>query len=149
LWHPIVPDRGGIEQIVYLLMHYLHTQGHHVTLLGAGGSASPGQLIAIYPEGLVSAMSKGAIDQYAYLEGTAIAETLRRASEFDLIHSHLTGSLAPFSSLCPVPMLHTLHTPITNDLRWLLGRFPRAHVNAVSQGQAAALHPHKCLPVIA
>src|ERR1051325_1838226 len=94
-------------------------------------------------------MSKGAIEQYAYLEGTAIAETLRRASEFDIIHSHLTGSLAPFSSLCPAPILHTLHTPITNDLRWLLGRFPEAHVNVVSHGQAAALPSYKRIPIIA
>ncbi len=149
LWHPIIPDRGGIEQIVYLLAQYLHTQGHRVTLLAAGGSAAPGRLVAIYPEGLVSAMSKGDIDQYAYIEGMAIAETLQRASEFDIIHSHLTGSLAPFSALCPVPMLHTLHTPITNDLRWLLGRFPCAHVNVVSHGQAAALPLDKRIPIIA
>ena len=31
LWHPIEPDRGGVEEIVYLLARELEARGHRVT----------------------------------------------------------------------------------------------------------------------
>jgi glycosyltransferase involved in cell wall biosynthesis len=139
LWHPIVPDRGGIEQIIFLLARELLAQGHEVTLIASGDSAPLGRLVAVCPEALVTAMAKGESEEYSYYESVAISETLRLAGEVDVVHSHLNGAFVPFAPLLSVPVLHTQHIEITKDLRWLVHRFPHTHLTTVSHWQAAAL----------
>ncbi len=139
LWFPVVADRGGVEQIIFLLARELLAQGHQVTLIASGDSASLGRLVAICPEGIVAAMEKGKIDDYSYYEAAAIGETLRLAGSVDLVHSHLNCALVPFTSLLSVPVLHTLHCSMARDMLWLASRFPQAHFATVSHHQEAAL----------
>lgn len=139
LWHPVVPDRGGIEQVVFLLARELVAQGHQVTLIASGDSAPIGRLVSICPEALVTAMAKGNSEEYAYYESAAISETIRLAPDVDVVHSHLNGAFIPFAPLLSTPVLHTQHIEITKDLRWLVQRFPHTHLTTVSHWQAAAL----------
>lgn len=142
LWYPVAADRGGVEQIVFLLARELVARGHQVTLLASGDSAPVGQLVAIYPEGILSAMVKGHVDEYAYYEAATLGETLRLAGSVDLIHSHLNCALVPFASVLPVPVLHTIHGAMARDMVWLAGRFPLPPTNfltTVSSYQKAAL----------
>ncbi len=139
LWYPVVPDRGGVEQVIFLLAQELLAQGHQVTLIASGDSAPLGRLVSICPEAVATAMAEGQIDEYSYYESVAISETLRLASSVDVVHSHLNGALVPFAPLLPVPVLHTQHIAVTKDLRWLVHRFPQTHLVTVSRWQAAAL----------
>lgn len=133
LWYPIAPDRGGIEQVVFLLARELVARGHEVTLVASADSTAPGRLVPVCDQGIVAAMEAKRAEEYSYYEAAAIAQTLRLAAEVDLVHSHLSGSLVPFSSLLPVPVLHTMHCPVSKDISWLAARFPGAHLTAVSR----------------
>ena len=139
LWFPVVADRGGVEQIIFLLARELLARGHQVTLIASGDSAPLGRLVAICPEGIVTAMEKGKVDDYSYYEAAAIGETLRLASSVDLVHSHLNCALVPFASLLSVPVLHTLHCSMARDMLWLARRFPQTHFATVSHHQEVAL----------
>lgn len=149
LWYPIMPDRGGIEQIIFLLVQELLSQGHEVILIATGDSASLGRLVAVYPEGLASAMERGAAYDYSYYEAAAISELFRLSNSIDLVHSHLGGALIPFGSLLPVDVLHTLHTAVTDDIHWLIRRFPHTHLSTVSHFQAAVLREVGAATVVA
>jgi glycosyltransferase involved in cell wall biosynthesis len=139
LWYPIAPDRGGIEQVVFLLARELVGRGHEVTLLASADSTAPGRLVPVCERGIVAAMEAREAAEYSYYEATAIARTLRLAHEFDVVHSHLTGALVPFSSLLPVPVLHTMHCPVSRDISWLAAQFPDAHLSTVSRHLADSL----------
>src|SRR5262249_14673080 len=84
-------------------------------------------------------MEKGLASDYAIHELAALGRALQRAHEVDLLHSHLGARLAPFTAFSPAPLLHTVHTSISHDIRWLVGQFPGAHLSTVSRWQAAAL----------
>ena len=139
VWYPIAPDRGGIEQMVFLLARELVERGHEVTLVASGDSRTAGRLVAVCEEGVVSAMEKGRADDYAPYEAAAIAAALRIAPEVDVVHSHLSGSMVPFTPLLPVPVLHTMHCPVAQDISWLAGRFPDVRMTVVSRHLADSL----------
>jgi glycosyltransferase involved in cell wall biosynthesis len=139
LWHPIEPDRGGVEQVVYLLARELQARGHRVTLIAAGGSRPVGQLVPVYPEGITAAMEKGRVDDYRLYEAAAIAHALDVAAQVDVLHSHLGARLVPIEAFAHAPVVHTIHTSISADMRWLLSEFPGARLTVVSHAQAAAL----------
>jgi glycosyltransferase involved in cell wall biosynthesis len=139
LWFPIEPDRGGIEQVVFLLARELVERGHDVRLVASGDSTAPGRLEPVCERHIVAAMESGDAAEYSYYEAASIARVLELAHEVDLVHSHLSGALVPFTSLLPVPVLHTLHCPVSQDISWLAERFPEAHLTAVSQHLANSL----------
>jgi glycosyltransferase involved in cell wall biosynthesis len=139
LWYPIETDRGGIEHIVSLLARELVACGHQVTLIAAGGSAASGRLVRVYPEGLATAMERGAAFEYPLYEAAAAGHALRVAREVDVLHSHLGPRLVPVAAFAQAPIIHTIHTSISSDMRWLLGEFPGARLTVVSRAQAATL----------
>jgi glycosyltransferase involved in cell wall biosynthesis len=139
LWYPIAPDRGGIEQVIALLARELRARGHRVTLIAAGDSTHDGRLVPVCPEGIAAAMEKGLASEYPLYEAAAVGRALRLAREVDVLHSHLGARLVPLAAHTAAPVVHTMHTSISRDMRWLLEQFPRAHVTTVSHWQAAAL----------
>ena len=139
LWYPIEPDRGGIEQVVSLLARELRTRGHRVTLIAAGGSVPVGRLVRVCPEGIATAMERGTACEYPLYEAAAVGRALRVAREVDVLHSHLGARLVPIAAFAQAPIVHTIHTSISSDMRWLLREFPDARLTVVSRAQAAAL----------
>jgi glycosyltransferase involved in cell wall biosynthesis len=140
--------RGGREQMIFLLARELLAQGHEVTLIASGDSTPLGQLVVICPEGVLSAMEKGDIDDYSYYEAAAISETLRIGDSVDLVHSHLDCGFVPFASLLHVPVLHTLHGAVTRDMPWLIHRFPQTNLATVGQHQEATLQEANTITTI-
>jgi glycosyltransferase involved in cell wall biosynthesis len=61
---------------------------------------------------------------------------LEHAHEVDVLHSHLGPRLVPLSTRIGVPVVHTVHTSISSDMRWILEQFPGRHITAVSRWQA-------------
>jgi glycosyltransferase involved in cell wall biosynthesis len=116
----------------------LLSQGHEVTLIASGDSAPMGRMLPICPDSIIAAMERGDAYEYWCYEAAAIVETLRRARDVDIVHSHLHAALLPFSHLVSVPVVHTLHSFITPDVVWLARRFP-GNLVTVGHHQASVL----------
>ena len=128
---------GGTERIVHELTTELVARGHDVTVFASGDSVVPGRLIptvdrALRPAGIES-------DSSGWFLATVQA-VLDRASEFDVIHSHLEWWSVPLARVSPTPVVATFHGRL--DLPFadrLLDDPPRGLV-AISRNQAS-VHP--------
>jgi len=128
---------GGTERVVHELLVELDRRGHEVTTFASGDSDVPGRLIATVPEALRPIGYSG--DQLPYFLTTMLS-VLDRASEFDIIHSHLEWSSLLLARVSPVPVVTTFHGRL--DLPWaeeILSR-PTPGLVAISQNQAST-HP--------
>jgi glycosyltransferase involved in cell wall biosynthesis len=113
LWETVPPcTYGGIELVVSLLTDELVRRGHDVTLFASGDSVTLAHLEAVHPKAL---RLDPAIQEPEIYESLHLSALYRRASEFDLIHSHVGCSALPFAELVKTPTLHTLHGIFTPD----------------------------------
>jgi glycosyltransferase involved in cell wall biosynthesis len=128
---------GGTERVVHELVVDLDRRGHDVTTFASGDSDVPGRLIPTVPEALRPAGYMG--DQMPYFLGT-MREVLDRATEFDIVHSHLEWASLLLARVSPVPVVSTFHGRL--DLPWAADalRDPPAGLVAISENQAAT-HP--------
>ena len=128
---------GGTERIVHGLVVELVQRGHEVTTFASGDSEVPGRLIATVPEAL---RPTGYLGDPAPWFQLTMREVVDRASEFDLIHSHLEWTSLLLARVAPIPVVSTFHGRL--DLPWadaLLRDAPRGLV-AISDNQAST-HP--------
>jgi glycosyltransferase involved in cell wall biosynthesis len=140
LWARVGPaTAGGVEYIVYVLAEELVKRGHEVTVFTSRDSATSARIHALSDWNMIQAMERGRAWEYEYYEICNIAEALQRSDSFDLIHLHVGCYAIPLGALSRVPVLHTLHNPITPDAIWLLGRYAKAPVTAVSHQQIAEI----------
>jgi len=134
-----VPPKGygGTERIVHGLVTELDRRGHEVTTFASGDSVVPGRHIETVPEALRPLGYAG--DSLPYFQLT-LHEILARATEFDIIHSHLEWASLLLARVSPVPVVTTFHGRL--DLPWAdaLLRDPPAGLVAISENQAAT-HP--------
>jgi glycosyltransferase involved in cell wall biosynthesis len=134
-----VPPRayGGTERIVHGLVTELDRRGHEVTTFASGDSVIPGRHIETVPEALRPLGYAG--DSLPYFQLT-LHEVLARATEFDIIHSHLEWASLLLARVSPVPVVATFHGRL--DLPWAdaLLRDPPAGLIAISEDQANT-HP--------
>jgi glycosyltransferase involved in cell wall biosynthesis len=134
-----VPPRayGGTERVVHELVKELVRRGHEVTTFASGDSDVPGRLIPTVPDSLRPAGYAGDASPYFYL---TIREVVDRASDFDLIHSHLEWASLLLARVSPVPVVSTFHGRL--DLPWSEQSFasPTRGLVAISDNQAAT-HP--------
>src|SRR5262245_66548593 len=84
-------------------------------------------------------MERGIACEYPLYEAAAVGRALRVAREVDVLHSHLGARLVPIAAFARAPIVHTIHTSISRDMRWVLTEFPGARLTSVSRAQAAAL----------
>src|ERR1700676_2896936 len=97
---------GGTERVVSWLTEELVRQGHEVTLFASGDSITNAKLVAGCEEGLrICRKYKDPLARHLLL----INEVIKRAGEFDLIHSHIDYLLFPFLRGKRLRSLHTLH----------------------------------------
>jgi glycosyltransferase involved in cell wall biosynthesis len=113
LWERVPPPAyGGIELVVGLLTDELVARGHEVTLFASGDSITSAKLESVHPQALRLDRS---IKEYGIYEMLQLAEVYERASEFDIIHSHMGCAALPYSKLTKTPTVHTLHGVFTPD----------------------------------
>jgi glycosyltransferase involved in cell wall biosynthesis len=113
LWERVPPPAyGGIELVVGLLTEELVARGHDVTLFASGDSITSAKLESIHPQAL---RLDPTINEYGIYEMLQLATVYERASEFDLIHSHMGCAALPYSKLTNTPTVHTLHGIFTPD----------------------------------
>ena len=136
LWTRIPPvNYGGIELLLKLLVDELVERGHTVTPFATGDCHTRGQLYPIADTCLTDMMAKGEAYAFEHYANAAVTEAIRRASEFDVIHYHLTPGWLPLASLAPCPSLFTLHTCAVRDDEWAFARYPQVEVAAISHFQ--------------
>lgn len=108
LYESVPPARyGGTERVVDWLCRELVRAGHQVTLFGSGDSTTPARLVPIVERAL-RPVGAPLLDPVA-CHLLAIEAAAERASEFDVVHSHV--DYLPFRTFAdlPVPLLTTLH----------------------------------------
>ncbi|PIR01994.1 MAG: glycosyl transferase [Candidatus Nealsonbacteria bacterium CG_4_9_14_0_2_um_filter_37_38] len=110
LWFSIPPKKyGGIERIVSYLTEELVKRGHDVTLFASGDSKTKAKLFSVCPRSLIRAGYNWQ-DPFWNLEN--LSEALKRADDFDILHSHLDLWALPFQELTKRPVLHTFHNQL-------------------------------------
>lgn len=138
LWTCIPPATyGGIELLLKLLVDELVDQGHEVTLFATADCKTKGRLHPIAEACLTDLMARGEAYAFEHYANAVVAEAIRRASEFDVIHYHLTPGWLPLASLSKTPAVFTLHTCAVKDDEWAFARYPQVEVAAISRFQVA------------
>ena len=137
LYEAIPPKSyGGTERVISALTERLIQEGHEVTLFATGDSRTSARLVACCPR---------AIGLEHPLEADAahiamLAQVRRRASEFDIIHTHLDTPALPFAATCATPMIFTLHIALNSPgYSEALSAFPDLRYVSISDSQRAPL----------
>ncbi len=134
LWERVPPAAyGGTELIVSLLTDELVRRGHEVTLFATGDS----QTLAKLEPGCDRALRALGIkhkeaETYHTLQLNQIFE---RASEFDIIHSHVDFAAFGYTSLVKTLTLHTVHGIIPTDLEPLWQNARQQNFISISDSQ--------------
>ncbi len=140
LWTRIPPATyGGVELLMKLLIEELVARGHDVTLFATGDCTTSAKLRPICDVNLCELLERGDGYMAEYYANAAMADALRAAQEFDVIHCHMTPAWLPLASLSPTPLLWTLHTAMHRDDEWALRRYPETAVVGISHDQ---MHAH-------
>lgn len=113
LWERVPPPGyGGIELVVGLLCDELVRRGHDVTLFASGDSIVLAKLESVHPKAL---RLDASVKEYSIYEMLQLSQVYERASEFDIIHSHMGYGALPYANLVKTPTVHTLHGVFTPD----------------------------------
>ncbi len=113
LWESVPPPAyGGIELVVGLLTDELVRRGHDVTLFASGDSTTLAKLVSVHPQALRLDSEVKDCSVYEMLNLAAVYE---KASEFDIIHSHVGCAALLYAQLVKTPTIHTLHGIFTPD----------------------------------
>jgi len=133
LWERVPPPAyGGIELVVSLLTSELVRRGHEVTLFASGDSISLAKLESVHPQAL--RLDK-TIKEYGIYEMLQLGRVYERASEFDIIHSHMGCAALPYGNLVKTPTVHTLHGVFTPDNEKLYRHAHRQPFVSISDAQ--------------
>jgi glycosyltransferase involved in cell wall biosynthesis len=137
---------GSVEAWLWLLTRELIRLGHEVTSFGAGGSESPGEIVATLP-GPYGA--EGSLEDWQLCEWVNLCRAVEQSSRFDLVHTHAYLWGIPLQPFSRAPLLHTLHIVPDDNAARLWSMQPDARVTAISNHQWSAypqLRPVAVIP---
>ena len=140
LYERIPPNfYGGTERVVSYLTEELVRRGHHVTLFASGDSLTSAKLESGFPRSLrLAGLSGAAIGPGLHLP--MFADVYGRASEFDIIHSHVDYWCFPFAKICRTPTIVTMHGRLDVEaLRPIYERFTEVPLVSISDSQRGPL----------
>ncbi len=127
---------GGTERIIASLTDALTQLGHDVTLFATGDSRTSARLVACIPKAL--GFDHPFESDAAHV--AMLAHVYARASEFDVIHSHLDCLAMPFAATNETPTILTLHGLLNlSSYPEALMAFPNLHYVSISNSQRAGL----------
>jgi len=131
---------GGTERVIATLCDGLVARGHEVTLFAPETSETSAKLEA-YGLPLRERLSREElVDLAPHLHLQMLAELYRRHDEFDLVHSHLDIWTMPFTAICSIPTVLTMHGRLDLDfLRDLLPRYASVPLVSISDDQRRAV----------
>lgn len=132
------PRSSSVELITSLLTEGLVAHGHEVTLFATATSVTSARLHATFPRGYADDPS---LWPWEACELFNLAAAVERAADFDIIHCQAMywPMALPFSRLCAVPLVQTLHHAPTAPEVALWSRYADAPFIAISREQARLL----------
>ncbi|HEY7342799.1 MAG TPA: glycosyltransferase family 4 protein [Ktedonobacterales bacterium] len=136
--HLTVPPQsyGGTERCIYNLTEALVEAGHDVTLFAARGSETSARLIPMRDDPI---RFNSKLDATA-LHLAMLQQVYRRASEFDVIHSHLDYLTLPFAAASDTPTVITLHGRLDGpETVQILQTFKDCNYVAISESQRSQI----------
>jgi len=133
--HESVPPQryGGTERVVHYLTEELVRRGHQVVLFASGDSSTSAELYPCVPEALRLAGYSGDPSVHEVIQLDQVVAELDR---FDILHFHTGHVHFPLVSRLPVPVLNTLHGPLSApEQRDLIRRFQAVPLVSISDAQ--------------
>ena len=124
---------SSIELVVGLIADELLNRGHDVTLFAAGDSKTRARLVATIDKGYTHDPT---VWEWQTAEIMQMGTVYARASEFDIIHSHVYCYAIPFASLVRTPTIHTFHHAPTPDVLRFCAMNPDQFYVAISYFQS-------------
>ncbi|MBC7542505.1 MAG: glycosyltransferase family 4 protein [Candidatus Sericytochromatia bacterium] len=125
------PEYGGTERVVALLARGLQRLGHDVVLFAAAGSD---------PQLPLAQLSDAVAEQpalpYARAEAAHVRQAYRMAADCDIVHDHTKQRGLQLARFCPVPVVSTLHNPVTPARHSAYQAVPDHPWVAISHAQA-------------
>jgi glycosyltransferase involved in cell wall biosynthesis len=139
---------GGTERVVANLCRGLRDLGHDVTLFASGDSEVDGcEVVATVPTSL--RLSAARRTDPAVFHTAQLAEVVRRAGEFDVIHNHMDFFGLPLSALCDTPVVTTLHGRLdTPEVAAVYPHYPEALLVSISDAQRVPLRTANWLATV-
>jgi glycosyltransferase involved in cell wall biosynthesis len=138
------PLYGGTERVIAGLCDGLVDAGHDVTLFAAETSSTRARL---EPLGLPlrQRMSRAELAEVApHLHLKMLADVYERASEFDVIHSHIDVWTMPFAERGTTPSVLTMHGRLDTDyVQKVLPLYPEIPLVSVSDNQRGPVDHHR------
>lgn len=128
---------GGTERVVFELVQELLRRGHDVTTFASGDSDVPGHHVVTVPRALRPIGFTGDVQPAFVLTQL---EVMRRADDFDLIHSHVEWASILLARAVAIPVVATFHGRLDNPLSRALMGHALPTLVAISQHQAGT-HP--------
>lgn len=141
LYEAAPPSRyGGTERVIAALCDSLVARGHDVSLFAAHGSNTSAELES-FGLPLRERMSRRELVEVApHLHLQMIADVYERATEFDIVHSHVDIWTLPFASHALTPSVLTLHGRLDTDcMQSILPMYPDVPLVSVSDSQREPL----------
>lgn len=132
LWISVPPRTyGGTELIISFLCDELIRRGHEVFLFSTQDSKTKAKLIPIWPISLWKANLRAPHAVFSLL----YQKLIETKDQFDIIHDHCEFYTPPFSKILNVPIVTTLHHPLTEETITLYKKFPNINFVAISKFQ--------------
>jgi glycosyltransferase involved in cell wall biosynthesis len=143
-WIRIPPPKyGGIEHVVALLCDALVGIGHRVTLFAAPGSRSSATVYEVLPRSHPDEMGQSLYEaDHVARVLDVLDERAQQQDPFDILHDHCGFTAVALADRIPIPLVHTLHGPFTQDT----SAFYREHSQdawlvAISEAQRESAPP--------
>ena len=129
---------GGTERVVAHLTDALVDLGHEVTLFASADAQTRARLIAVRDQAIRLDPAPLKSDLAAHM--AMLAEVLKRADQFDVIHFHTDMIHFPFFSRCADKTVTTLHGRLDlKDLPAVYERWPEFGLVSISDDQRRPL----------
>lgn len=145
LWFPVSKNApGGIETFLAQLILALAEMRCETTIIAAGDSRTAAGLLPVVPQNIYEQMKVGTAREYIYYEQQQLQLTIKHAVDFDIVHSHIGPGAFVLSGMAELQtrVLHTIHSPVYEDLQWFVSQNHGIYFSTVSEFQARKLRQH-------
>ncbi len=133
--HAVNPiANNAIYSHVGCLSSGLKNKGNEVTLFASGDSKTEAELFSTYPIALNEGLHLTEREKKHYTN-LLISKCYKKASDFDLIHSHFTLLSSFYCDLVKTPTLISIHSPIDDQIRPFLSEFKNLKYISFSYAQ--------------
>jgi glycosyltransferase involved in cell wall biosynthesis len=121
-YHKVGPhEKRAIYSSVAWLCNGLSAKGHNVDLFGAENSEAEATIHSVKLRALTDLPLTDEQRQY-YLH-LLLSECFSRAQNYDIIHSHFSLLSSFYARLTTLPVVQSIHSPVSESMQPLLKRF--------------------------